>query len=228
MVSEYMQSLETGWRDFAVTTKDGRLVESSWANVRLSDDTQIGVGVDVRERKRAEEELRKALAEGEEGRRILDSLMENVPEGITIADAPDARIRLVSRYGLEKLGQHQEMTAEEVAARWTVFEADGQTPMAAERLPLVRAIQRGEVVRNEELVEVSSSGERLYLSCSAAPIRDASGAIVGGVVTWRDVGEIREAQKALRESVERFRTLANNISQLAWMADAMGWIFWYN
>ncbi|HEY9298944.1 MAG TPA: PAS domain S-box protein, partial [Phormidium sp.] len=32
----------------------------------------------------------------------------------------------------------------------------------------------------------------------------------------------------LRESEDRFRTLADNISQLAWMADAQGWIFWYN
>ena len=32
----------------------------------------------------------------------------------------------------------------------------------------------------------------------------------------------------LRRSEERFRTLADNISQLAWMADERGWIFWYN
>ncbi|GCE28734.1 hypothetical protein KDA_42180 [Dictyobacter alpinus] len=31
-----------------------------------------------------------------------------------------------------------------------------------------------------------------------------------------------------RESEARFRTLADNISQLAWMADQSGWIFWYN
>ncbi|KAF0095518.1 MAG: PAS/PAC sensor hybrid histidine kinase [Puniceicoccaceae bacterium 5H] len=35
-----------------------------------------------------------------------------------------------------------------------------------------------------------------------------------------------EAELSLSES--RFRTLADNISQLAWMADANGWIFWYN
>ncbi len=29
----------------------------------------------------------------------------------------------------------------------------------------------------------------------------------------------------LLESEERFRNLANNISQLAWMADETGWIF---
>jgi PAS domain S-box-containing protein len=33
---------------------------------------------------------------------------------------------------------------------------------------------------------------------------------------------------AVRESEERFHTLADNISQLAWMADAQGWIYWYN
>jgi PAS domain S-box-containing protein len=33
---------------------------------------------------------------------------------------------------------------------------------------------------------------------------------------------------AVRESEERFHTLADNISQLAWMADARGRIYWYN
>jgi PAS domain S-box-containing protein len=32
----------------------------------------------------------------------------------------------------------------------------------------------------------------------------------------------------LQESEERFRTLAEHISQFAWTADANGWIFWYN
>ena len=35
-------------------------------------------------------------------------------------------------------------------------------------------------------------------------------------------------QDAARESEERFRTLADNISQLAWMTHGDGWIFWYN
>jgi PAS domain S-box-containing protein len=40
--------------------------------------------------------------------------------------------------------------------------------------------------------------------------------------------ERAEAESALRDSEERFRDLADNISQLTWMADASGSIFWYN
>ncbi|MEJ7709204.1 MAG: PAS domain-containing protein [Pyrinomonadaceae bacterium] len=40
--------------------------------------------------------------------------------------------------------------------------------------------------------------------------------------------ERARAEEAVRESEEKFRNLANSISQFAWMADASGYIFWYN
>jgi PAS domain S-box-containing protein len=39
---------------------------------------------------------------------------------------------------------------------------------------------------------------------------------------------VKERTEQLHESEEQFRTLANSIPQLAWMADAQGAIFWYN
>ena len=39
---------------------------------------------------------------------------------------------------------------------------------------------------------------------------------------------VARAEEALRQSEERFHTLADNIPQLAWMAEPSGWIFWYN
>jgi PAS domain S-box-containing protein len=40
--------------------------------------------------------------------------------------------------------------------------------------------------------------------------------------------ERMRAERALRESEEQFRTLADNMSQFAWMADPAGRIYWYN
>jgi PAS domain S-box-containing protein len=61
-----------------------------------------------------------------------------------------------------------------------------------------------------------------------APLRDETGKPVGIVVVSRDVTRQRQAEEALRKSEEEFRTLADNISQLAWMANESGRIFWYN
>lgn len=54
-----------------------------------------------------------------------------------------------------------------------------------------------------------------------------------GVAEWvvgtnLDITERRKARLALQESEERFRTMTNSMSQLAWIARADGYIFWYN
>jgi PAS domain S-box-containing protein len=48
------------------------------------------------------------------------------------------------------------------------------------------------------------------------------------VCYFRDISAHVQAREAIAESEERFRTLADNMSQFAWMADATGWISWYN
>ena len=40
--------------------------------------------------------------------------------------------------------------------------------------------------------------------------------------------ERARVEAALRESEQRFRAMSDNISSLAWMADAAGYLFWYN
>ncbi len=71
-------------------------------------------------------------------------------------------------------------------------------------------------------------GSYRWVLDSRAPRFDAFGSCVGFISSVIDIHDRRLVEEALLESETRFRTLANNIAQLAWTADASGWIFWYN
>ncbi|MBV9170653.1 MAG: PAS domain S-box protein [Chloroflexi bacterium] len=61
-VREYMESVHAGWREISMRTRSGELVETSWANLHLSDDTRVGIGLDIRERKRLEDLQKEFIA----------------------------------------------------------------------------------------------------------------------------------------------------------------------
>ena len=88
-------------------------------------------------------------------------------------------------------------------------------------------IERGESM-HFETVRVQKDGSLVNVSVTISAIKDAEGRIVGVSEVARNITDRKIAEEALRESEARFRTLADNMSQFAWMADATGLIFWYN
>ena len=204
-----------------------------WVNVlgRFLDDHGrianrfIGVISDVTERKKAQEELAQAhrvadqkAAEAEEGRKVLDALMNNLPDGIAIFDANCMLLR-ISRYGLELAGQDQtalqKLTVAERAEKIGVFLPDGVTRVPVEDTPLVRAIRSGQVVKDCELMLRNAQGRTVPILANAGPIRDRNGKISGAVVAWHDITARKEMEQKLRASEERYRTLVE------WAPDAI-------
>ncbi len=155
---------------------------------------------------------RAARAEAEEAARILESIMEFAPEGITIVDARGTT-RMVSRYASELAGLAREALEKAPIEERPVKlgfrrPADLTTP-APEELPVVRAIRQGERVENEEWAIARPDGEQVLVQSSAGPIRDSEGRITGAIATWRDVTEQKRIQagiEALNRRLERHST----------------------
>lgn len=179
----------------------------------------FGAASDFTARKRAEEALRKSLAEAEEGRRLLEALMEHIPMGITIADAPDVNIRMESRYGRELTAKPREqiegIAVDQHAEKWQIYHADGLTPAANEDLPLTRATQKGEMVEEEEWVIGRPDGTKIPVLCTGAPIYDAHGCITAGVVGWQDIRERKRIENSLRRLNETLELRVTERTALA-------------
>ena len=89
-----------------------------------------------------------------------------------------------------------------------------------------RALQ-GETVCYEDEMPYAHGGTR-SVEIQYVPDETSDGDVRGYVGLIRDVSDRKRALAALRESEERFRAMADNVAQLAWIADRLGDATWYN
>lgn len=123
---------------------------------------------------------------------------------------------------------------------WTTAEAAGlpleqaftivnEETLAPVDNPATRALAEGVIVRlaNNTLL-IARDGTRRPIDESVAPICCKQGKLVGCVLIFRDITHRQDADRRLRDSERQFRTLAESIPQLCWMANPDGHLFWYN
>lgn len=98
----------------------------------------------------------------------------------------------------------------------------------AEEDRIIASITRGARVPTFETIRRHKDGYDVDIAVTVSPILDDSGRVIAASKVARDITAQKRMAARLRESDERFRLLADNMSQLAWIADPKGAIFWYN
>src|SRR5260221_3484461 len=103
-------------------------------------------------------------------------------------------------------------------------------PLPKEQLAALRVL-RGEHLSNTNIMDFlcrTRKGEDIILNASGAPIRDAAGQIVGGVVVFRDVTGRRRLEQQLQYSERKFRSLVESNILGVVVADVDGRIYEVN
>lgn len=176
------------WGDFRTRTKDGEVVETSWANVRLSDGTSIGIGQDITERKRAENALRQRQRELEtlldislrlsaelDVNELLRAIVESVVDTLPAAEA-------------SSLWLHDEVHGRLVPHAWSGHrdETFAGLSVPSDTTLVGRVFRTGEsifvadVSREAEFVHLARPGLDRLQSVIGAPLR-IQGLVVGAL-----------------------------------------------
>jgi len=165
----------------------------------------FGISKDITEQKNKEEELRRTQV-------FLNSVVENLPIGVFIKEAKELRFVLWSKGNEELIGIPRDeilgkndgdfFTGEQAAA----FVANDRETLA-----------QGHVVNvTEESVQTRHQGERTLLT-RKVPILDEDGQPAYLLGISEDITERKRTEAALRETDEKFRQLADNITDVFWM-----------
>ena len=204
----FMESLQTGWRTFKVTAKDGDSVESAWANIRLSDNTRVGVGIDMRERTAQLEAIVAALEKENKARQDMENKLRQWAR--VFMDAADPII--IEDLGGTIIDMNRE--AERVYG-WKRSELIGKSirsllPPAryrwAERLR--ERCRRGEEVRNWEGQRQDMRGQVFSALVTAFPLLDETGSAVALATIAKDITARKQMERELELSREYLRELS--------------------
>jgi PAS domain S-box-containing protein len=208
---------------------------NTWFEARAFP-TRSGLSIlfrDISERKRHEEERAQLLATeratrliAEEQSELLQLIVEQSGNGIIVANGM-GQLRIFNPTAVQQHGAPAEVAGAaewaRLCAHWTL---EGER-IPGQGTPLMRALN-GEAVLDSYWQIERPDGSWLTLQGSATPLRGADGNRAGALLVTRDVTTARRVERELRDSEAQFRTLAETIPHLAWMANPDGYVSWYN
>lgn len=161
---------------------------------------------DISERKRA-------ACEFERKQELLDAVLDSIDVGVVACDE-EGRLTLFNRSTREFHGLPlKPVPAERWAEYYDLYDIDQRTRLTKEQIPLFRAL-RGEGVKDVEMSIVPKSGAVRHLSTSGRALLNTRGEKLGAVVAMHDITSRLQAERALRDSEQRLKTITDHLPAL--------------
>jgi PAS domain S-box-containing protein len=169
--------------------------------------------IDITTQKKAEDEKDSLLNMVQVERDKLTGLVNNISDEIWFADT-NKKFTLANPSALHEfnIDSEDDVNVEELEMNTEVYRSDG-SPRPVDEAPPLRALN-GEIVRNlEEIVRTPASKELRYRQVNASPVKNGNGKIIGAVSVVHDITELKNVEKDLKVSEQKFRSLYSSMNE---------------
>jgi PAS domain S-box-containing protein len=153
-----------------------------------------------------------AMAEMAGQKRLLESVLESMAEGVLVVDRGGRFIHVNAAAhrimpGVAELNRHKD-PVRAPAREWGVFNLDGVTPLEPQDRPALRALA-GENIDNFRYVLRGrlSGGPEKIIQGHTRKLLSPQGDQYGAVLVFSDITQSYRAEQALKDSELRYRTL---------------------
>jgi signal transduction histidine kinase len=147
---------------------------------------------------------------GQFDRSVLEALLQQMPSGVVVAEAPSGRL-VFANPQMDGILRRPALNGVE---DWVGFGPLGRR-YTRDDWPIVRSVRGGETVENEEIEVLRGDGTRGVLLCSSVPVRDGSGRTIAAVQTCLDVTDQRKRVRSKRFLSEAGTLLSASLDYVA-------------
>ena len=196
-VADFMSNPNGTWKDVEMMTKNGDKIQTTWTNVKLSDDTQIGIGLDITDRKKNEKQLKNQRNE-------LQNIYNSMPVMINIHDS-NTGIAEVNKYFENRLGYSSEDAAKTDLLHEILYDKNDYESIKKHISNLDGSWR--------DIDLISKNGERISTSWTNVQISENKSIGIG-----IDITERKHLENEIREKEERLSltTQSANVGLWEW------------
>jgi PAS domain S-box-containing protein len=170
----------------------------------------LGISRDITEQKNIIDALRQKTYDLDAQNRLISTLLDTVPIGIFMVEAPSGKPIIANREASRLLGRGilPDTTGKNLSEVYEAYKAASCRKYSAEEMPIVRGMH-GESHHIDDMVVVRPDGTKVRLEVFGTPVTDNQGRVIASLASFLDITERKRAEQVIREANRKINLLTS-------------------
>ena len=174
-----------------------------------------GFNIDITERVRAEEELKRSENALNRQNELFTLLLKNLPVGVFMVEAPSGKPIMANEAAMQLLGRGilPDTSHYNLAEVYNTYKVGSTGHYPVDEMPIYMGMQ-GISAHIDDMIVIRPDGTQTLLEIFGSPVTDNQGNIWASLVSFTDITERKNAEVTLKNSQEQLKQFAAHLQNV--------------